>query len=218
MIHESQPSTFKKASWGKEARKMGKALRLSHVRTKLLGKRDKEGYHETADFRQGGDRESLCPCLTDLANRVEIMKGKEGAHKSEVPPQPQATPKQRPLEEFPSKQQGARRGERYQEMASSSGNKPSTEERLKAMDTTLENLKQLLQFQLDFLENLDSEAGRRLEKLEENISTIKIGFTEELGKLHKELKNPKQELEEKIDHLEVKMSQLNNEWKQDPKN
>ena len=82
----------------------------------------------------------------------------------------------------------------------------------------LENIKQLLQFQLDFLENLDSEAGRHLEKLEANMSTTKIGFTEELGKLHKELKNPKEEFEERISQLEVKMSQLNNEWKQDPKN
>jgi chromosome segregation ATPase len=146
------------------------------------------------------------------------MNGKEGGNKSEATPQPQAIPTQRSLENFPTKQQGARRGGRYQEMASSSGNKPSTEERLKAMDTALENLKQLLQFQLDFLENLDSEAGRRLEKLEADISTTKIGFTEELGKLHKELKNPKEEFEERISQLEVKMSQLNNEWKQDPKN
>jgi len=86
------------------------------------------------------------------------------------------------------------------------------------MDTALENLKQLLQFQLDFLENIDSEAGRRLEKLEEDISTTKIGFTEELGKLHKELKNPKQEFKEWIGQLEVKISHLNNEWKQDIKN
>ena len=36
-------------------------------------------------------------------------------------------------------------------MDSSSNSKMSTEERLKEMDKTLENLKQLLQFQLDFL-------------------------------------------------------------------
>jgi hypothetical protein len=91
------------------------------------------------------------------------------------------------------------------------------EERLKAMDSTLENLKQMLQFQLDFLENLDSEAGRRMEKLEQDITTTKFGFTEELSKLHQELKNPKKEFEERIGQLEVKMSQLNNEWKKDPK-
>jgi chromosome segregation ATPase len=103
-------------------------------------------------------------------------------------------------------------------MASGSNNKPNTEERLKAMDTALENLKQLLQFQLDFLENLDSEAGRRMEKLEEDITTTKIGFTEELGKLHRELKNPQQEFEERIDQLEAKMAQLNSDWKQDHEN
>jgi hypothetical protein len=42
------------------------------------------------------------------------------------------------------------------------------------MDTTLENLKQLLQFQLDFLENLDSEAGRRMEKLESSVSQASV--------------------------------------------
>jgi hypothetical protein len=102
-------------------------------------------------------------------------------------------------------------------MAASSSNKPSMEERLKIMDSTLENLKQMLQFQLDFLENLDSEAGRRMEKLEQDITTAKFGFTEELSKLHQELKHPKKEFEERIGQLEVKMSQLNNEWKKDPK-
>jgi len=48
-------------------------------------------------------------------------------------------------------------------MASSSTDKSSTEERLKEMDKALENLKQLLQNQLDFVENLDTEAGRRME-------------------------------------------------------
>ena len=102
-------------------------------------------------------------------------------------------------------------------MDSSSNSKMSTEERIKEMDKTLENLKQLLQFQLDFLENLNSEAGRRMEKLEEDITTTKLGFTEELDKLHRELKNPQQEFEERIDQLEAKMAQLNSEWKQDPK-
>ena len=103
-------------------------------------------------------------------------------------------------------------------MASSSTEKLSTEERLKEMDKALENLKQLLQYQLDFLENLDSEAGRRMEQLEANITATKIGFTEEIDKLHKELKNPQQEFEERIDQLEAKMAQLNNDWKQDPMN
>jgi uncharacterized protein YukE len=104
------------------------------------------------------------------------------------------------------------------EMASSSTGKPSTEERLKEMDKALENLKQLLQHQLDFLENLDTEAGRRMEQLEADIITTKIGFLEELDKLHKELKNPQQEFEERMDQLEAKMAQLNSDWNQDSKN
>jgi hypothetical protein len=73
---------------------------------------------------------------------------------------------------------------RGEEMAASSSRNLTIEERLKLLDETLENLKQTLQYQLDFLENLDLEAGRRLEQLEQDISTVKIGFTEELGKLH----------------------------------
>ena len=69
-------------------------------------------------------------------------------------------------------------------MAASSNCNLTVEERLKKLDETLEKLKQTLQYQLDFLENLDTEAGRRLEHLEQDISTVKIGFTEELGKLH----------------------------------
>ena len=69
-------------------------------------------------------------------------------------------------------------------MAASSSRNLTIEERLKQLDETLESLKQTLQYQLDFLENLDSEAGRQLEQLEKDISTVKIGFTEELGKLH----------------------------------
>jgi predicted RNase H-like nuclease (RuvC/YqgF family) len=98
------------------------------------------------------------------------------------------------------------------EMTSSSTGKLSTEERLKEMDKALENLKQLLQNQLDFLENLDTEAGRHLEQLEADITTTKIGFSEELDKLHKELKNPQQEFEDRMDQLEAKMAQLNRNW------
>jgi hypothetical protein len=65
-------------------------------------------------------------------------------------------------------------------MASSSGSKPSTEERLNAMDVALENLKQMLNYQLDFLQNLDIDAGRRLETLEGDITTTKFEITEEL--------------------------------------
>jgi len=107
-----------------------------------------------------------------------------------VLPQTHPIPLQRPLEYSPAKHEGTGRSERRPEMASGSDNKPITEEILNAMDTVLENLKKLLQFQLDFLENLDSEAGNHMEKLEEDLTTTKIGFTKELGKLHRELKNP----------------------------
>jgi chromosome segregation ATPase len=103
------------------------------------------------------------------------------------------------------------------EMASSSKGKLSTEERLKEMDKALANLQQLLQHQLDFLENLDVEAGRRLEQLESDITMTKIGFAEELDKLHKELKNPQQEFDERMEQLEAKMAQLNSNWSQEEK-
>jgi hypothetical protein len=100
-------------------------------------------------------------------------------------------------------------------MASSSKGPMSTEERLKEMDKTLANLQQMLQHQLDFLENLDVEAGRRLEQLESDITLTKIGFAEELDKLHQELKNPQQEFDERMEQLEAKMAQLNSTWNQD---
>jgi len=84
------------------------------------------------------------------------------------------------------------------------------------MDAALENLKQMFNFQLNFLQNLDIDAGRRLETLEGDITTTKFEITAELGKLHKELKNPKKKVVAKIIGLEEKMAQLNNNWKQDP--
>ena len=59
------------------------------------------------------------------------------------------------------------------------------------MDVALENLKQILNYQLDFLQNMDIDARRRLETLEGDITTTKFEIAEELGKLHKELKDPK---------------------------
>jgi septal ring factor EnvC (AmiA/AmiB activator) len=103
------------------------------------------------------------------------------------------------------------------EMAANSGSKPTTEDRLNALEGTLENLKQMLNHQLDFLQNLDIDAGRRLEMLEGDITTMKFELTEELGKLRKELKDPKQEFEARVSQLEEKMAQLNKDWKQDPK-
>jgi len=103
-------------------------------------------------------------------------------------------------------------------MASSSKGPMSTKERLKQMETTLANLQQMLEHQLDFLENLDVEAGRRLEQLESDITTTKIGFAQELDKLNQELKSPQQGFDERMEELEAKMAQLNSNWnKEDPK-
>jgi chromosome segregation ATPase len=101
---------------------------------------------------------------------------------------------------------------REEEMAASSSRNLSVEERLKQLDDTLEKLKQSLQFQLDFLENLDTEAGRRMEQLEQDLSSVKIGFSEELDKLHQELKIPQEKFEDRIGELESKLSKLNMEW------
>ena len=102
-------------------------------------------------------------------------------------------------------------------MASNLGSKPTTEERLNALEDSLQNLKQMLNHQLDFLENLDIDAGRQLEMLEEDITTMKFELTKELGKIYKELKYPKQEFEARVSQLEEKMVQLNKDWKQEPK-
>jgi hypothetical protein len=98
---------------------------------------------------------------------------------------------------------------REEEMAASSSRTLSVEERLKQLDDTLEKLKQSLQFQLDFLENLDTEAGRRMEQLEQDLTSVKIGFSEELDKLHQELKSPQEKFEDRIGELESKLSKLN---------
>ena len=98
------------------------------------------------------------------------------------------------------------------DMAASSSRPIPVEERLKQLDEKLEKLKNMLQFQLDFLENLDSEAGRRMEQLEQDLSFVKIGFTEELDKLHQELKSPQEKFEDRIGDLEDKLSKLNLEW------
>jgi predicted nucleic acid-binding Zn-ribbon protein len=66
---------------------------------------------------------------------------------------------------------------------------------------------------MSLLQNLDIDAGRRLEMLEADITTTKFGLTEELGKLRKELRDPKQEFENRVSNLEEKMKQLNKEWK-----
>jgi hypothetical protein len=50
--------------------------------------------------------------------------------------------------------------------------------------------------------------------LENDITSTKFGPYEELGKLHKDLKDPKQQFEERVSNLEQQMEQLNKEWKQ----
>lgn len=102
-----------------------------------------------------------------------------------------------------------------EEMAASSSRPLSVEERLKQLDDKLEKLKNTLQFQLDFLENLDSEAGRRMEQLEQDLSFVKIGFSEELDKLHQELKSPQEKYEDRIGELEVKLRMGGKFWKVD---
>jgi hypothetical protein len=57
----------------------------------------------------------------------------------------------------------------------------------------------------EFLQNLDIEVGRRLEILEADITSTKFGLLEELGKLRKDLKEPKKEFEYKVSKLEEQM-------------
>jgi hypothetical protein len=51
--------------------------------------------------------------------------------------------------------------------------------------------------------------------LENDITSTKFGPSEEMGKLRKDLKDPKQEFEERVSNLEQQMEQLNKEWKQE---
>ena len=74
----------------------------------------------------------------------------------------------------------------------------------------------MMNYQLEFLQNLDEEAGRQMEQLEGDLNTLKFGITKKLGKLHKELKSPKKEFEERITQLEDKMAKLNSDWNQQP--
>jgi predicted nucleic acid-binding Zn-ribbon protein len=98
-------------------------------------------------------------------------------------------------------------------MASSSGSKPTMEERLAALETNVQCLRHQLNNLDDFLQNLDVDAGRRMEMLENDITTTKFGLSEELGKLCKDLKDPKQEFEDRVNNLEQQMEQMNKEWK-----
>lgn len=180
-------------------------------------------YHEEWCSRSGGDKRSARPLARNPANPSAIMRTRAEAIKGDlcplIPVQAKICKSLRNRESVKHQSEKGRtrevRGRR--KMASSSTGKLSTEEHLKEMDKALANLQQLLQNQLDFLENLDVEAGRRLEQLEADITTTKIGFAEELEKLHKELKNPQQEFDERMEQLEAKMAQLNSNWNQDSK-
>jgi peptidoglycan hydrolase CwlO-like protein len=94
-------------------------------------------------------------------------------------------------------------------MASSSGPKPTVEARLTALEEKLENLRGLMTNLDEFLQNLDSEAGRRMEALENDIIYTRSGLSEEIWKLRKELGKPKQDHEERMRNLEQQMEQLN---------
>jgi peptidoglycan hydrolase CwlO-like protein len=102
--------------------------------------------------------------------------------------------------------------ERKHAMASSSGPKPTVEARLTALEEKLENLRGLMTNLDEFLQNLDSEAGRRMEALENDIIYTRSGLSEEIWKLRKELGKPKQDHEERMRNLEQQMEQLNKEW------
>jgi hypothetical protein len=137
--HKSFPpnSKKKKKQGGVAEREKGEITQLKSCQNKLLGGGDKAWYHEKVSFRQGGDRASARPYLTDLENRMEIMSMEEGGNKLKASPQSQPILAQRSLGYSPVKQQGARRRGRRPEMASSLDSKPSTEERLKTMDIVL---------------------------------------------------------------------------------
>jgi hypothetical protein len=98
------------------------------------------------------------------------------------------------------------------EIELSSGCKLSMEDRLKAMEEELKRIKHYLHNQDDFLQNVHVEAGRRLEILEADITTTKLRFSEELGQIRQEHKDPKKEFEEQVNKLESQMEKLNQDW------
>jgi uncharacterized protein YydD (DUF2326 family) len=87
------------------------------------------------------------------------------------------------------------------------------EERIAGLEENVQKLRSQLISLDDFLQNLDSEAGRRMEMLENDIIHTKSGLCEELWKLRKDLKDPKRDFEERVSSLEQQMVQMNKEWK-----
>jgi hypothetical protein len=87
-------------------------------------------------------------------------------------------------------------------MALSSGSNPTMEERLEALEANVQCLKNKMVNLEKFLQNLDIDAGRCMEMLENDITTMKFELSEELGKLRKDLKDPKKEFEDRVNKLE----------------
>jgi hypothetical protein len=65
-------------------------------------------------------------------------------------------------------------------MASSSGSKPTMEEGITTLEEEVEKLQGLLVNLDDFLQSLDSEAGRRMEVLENDILFTGSRLSEEI--------------------------------------
>jgi chaperonin cofactor prefoldin len=80
----------------------------------------------------------------------------------------------------------------------------------------LDFLKQMLQHQLENLKQMLQHHLENLKQMLQHQLNTKIGFSEELSKLHQELKNPQEEYELRVEQLEEKMAQLNREWRNEP--
>jgi peptidoglycan hydrolase CwlO-like protein len=87
------------------------------------------------------------------------------------------------------------------------------EESITALEEEVQKLRGLLINLDDFLQSLDSEVGRRMDLLENDILYRRSGLSEELWKLRKDMENPKQDHEARVRSLKQQMEQLNKEWK-----
>jgi hypothetical protein len=67
-----------------------------------------------------------------------------------------------------------KKGKTGKDMSSSLGSKPMMKERLKSLEEDLQRLKQLSHNLDDFIQNMDIDAGRKLEMLEADITTTKF--------------------------------------------
>jgi hypothetical protein len=123
-------------------------------RTTQVDRRYNPVHHSVIDFLWGGDRAVGHPSFSDHANRLgdfiweetELKSGR--GTQSSIPTscrdnQEVIQPSYKRIERS-SRSQGEEK--KSLKMASSSGRKPSTEERLNAMDVALENLKKMLNY------------------------------------------------------------------------